>query len=41
MDNCIFWALRENQGQPYYKKARDSFIMVVRDAFREFQAVAV
>ena len=37
VDYCIFWALRENQGQPYYKKARESFILVVRDAFREFQ----
>lgn len=37
LDYCLFWALRENQGQPYYHKARESFVTWVRQAYEEFK----
>ncbi len=37
LDYCLFLALRENQGQPYYHKARERFVTWMREAFDEFQ----
>ena len=37
LDYCVFWALRENQGLPYYKRTRQQFMQWMQEAFAEFK----